>query len=224
MLALLDWQLLSSLRTPGTRPTFIIGLAGLIAIAAGLAASLAEVRVESGGVRYRRLLRWHFLPFSQIRRAGRCWAVGYAVPCQPIAPWRVLFFGLGRSTRLRNPLLEAMRQGIEAGQAQRLAPREWAAPPIPAAKLAVPILLASTACLLAVFLSPSTITEPWLSGAAYSASLQHPNLALAISMPIRPPWCVATAVLDAIWARHSRHWFVAALAAGLLLGWFLAGL
>src|SRR5262245_19296635 len=75
----------------GGWPGLLVG--ALLAIAALFDLTIAEIEVVSTGVRYRRLLRWRHIPFSEMSAVR--WPV-FGVPHlrlpRPLAPWGRLYF------------------------------------------------------------------------------------------------------------------------------------
>jgi hypothetical protein len=54
--------------------------------------SVARIKLEGTEVKYRRWLRWHALPYSQIRDCGESWVYGYIRPRQFAFPWGRIYF------------------------------------------------------------------------------------------------------------------------------------
>ena len=54
--------------------------------------SVTRVRLEGTEVKYRRWLRWHALPYSDIRECGESWVYGYIRPRQFAVPWGRIYF------------------------------------------------------------------------------------------------------------------------------------
>jgi hypothetical protein len=54
--------------------------------------SVTRVRLEGTEVKYRRWLRWHALPYSEIRECGESWVYGYIKPHQFAFPWGRIYF------------------------------------------------------------------------------------------------------------------------------------
>ena len=54
--------------------------------------SVTRVRLEGTEVKYRRWLRWHGLPYSEIRECGESWVYGYIRPRRFAFPWGSIYF------------------------------------------------------------------------------------------------------------------------------------
>ena len=54
--------------------------------------SVTRVRLEGTEVKYRRWLRWHALPYSEIQECGESWVYGYIRPRQFAFPWGRIYF------------------------------------------------------------------------------------------------------------------------------------
>jgi hypothetical protein len=54
--------------------------------------SVTRVGLGDTEVRYRRWLRWHALPYSEIRECGESWVYGYIRPRQFAFPWGRIYF------------------------------------------------------------------------------------------------------------------------------------
>lgn len=65
--------------------------------------SLAQVKVDSQAVRYRRLLKWKRIPYQDIVEAGTSSMpyVSFIKLQRPVFPWRKLYFASGESSFLK---------------------------------------------------------------------------------------------------------------------------
>ena len=54
--------------------------------------SVTRVNLEGKEVRYRRWIRWHSLPYSEIRECGESWVYGYIRPRRFAFPWGRIYF------------------------------------------------------------------------------------------------------------------------------------
>jgi hypothetical protein len=54
--------------------------------------SVTRVKLEGKEVKYRRWIRWHALPYSEIRECGESWVYGYIRPRRFAFPWGRIYF------------------------------------------------------------------------------------------------------------------------------------
>jgi hypothetical protein len=60
--------------------------------------TVARVKLEQGGIEYRRLLRWHPIAYSEVRDCGESWVFGYIRPHRYAFPWGNIYFARPNSS------------------------------------------------------------------------------------------------------------------------------
>lgn len=86
---------------------------------AALVATLAEVRTDPEGIRYRRGFRWRYVAYRDIGDFGRAFAWYYLKLPQPVLPWGVVFVAPAPSFRWPNPIFSEIQRGIERARGAR---------------------------------------------------------------------------------------------------------
>ena len=76
--------------------------------------SVTRVRLEGTEVKYRRWLRWHALPYSEIQECGEFWVYGYIRPRQFAFPWGRIYFVRPNASDSRFRLYQDMISAIRS--------------------------------------------------------------------------------------------------------------